>query len=94
MIKGKQSILFDRHPYIVSNGSIVGNKESEGPLGDLFDEYDKSDLFGQQTWELAESKMQQRACEIALAKAGKTLTGYLDEEVIRYIGEHKLYADE
>ena len=27
-------------------------------------------------------------------KAGKTLTGYLDEEVIRYIGEHKLYADE
>ena len=29
-----------------------------------------------------------------LAKAGKTLTGYLDEEVIRYIGEHKLYADE
>ena len=38
MIKGKQSILFDRPPYIVSNGSIVGNKESEGPLGDLFDE--------------------------------------------------------
>lgn len=72
MIKGKQSILFDRPPYIVSNGSIVGNKESEGPLGQLFDEYDKSDLFGEQTWELAESKMQQRACEIALAKAGKT----------------------
>ena len=71
MKKGTQSILFDKPPYIVSSGCIVGNKESEGPLGNLFDEYDKSDLFGQKTWELAESKMQQRACEITLAKAGK-----------------------
>ena len=71
MKKGTQSILFDKAPYIVSSACIVGNKESEGPLGNLFDEYDKSDLFGQKTWELAESKMQQRACEITLAKAGK-----------------------
>ena len=71
MKKGTQSILFDKAPYIVSSACIVGNKESEGPLGNLFDEYDKSDLFGQKTWELAESKMQQRACEITLSKAGK-----------------------
>ena len=46
--KGTQSILFDKPPYIVSSGCIVGNKESEGPLGNLFDEYDKSDLFGRE----------------------------------------------
>ncbi len=71
MIKGKQSILFDNPPYIVSTGSIVGKTEAEGPLGKLFDEYDKSDLFGEKTWELAESKMQLRACLLALSKAKK-----------------------
>lgn len=72
MIKGSQSIEFDRAPYIVSSGSIVGKKESEGPLGELFDEADKTDLFGEETWELAESKMQHRACLLALSKAKKS----------------------
>ena len=71
MIKGKQSISFDRPPYIVSSGSIVGKKESEGPLGNFFDAHDETDLFGEQTWELAESQMQHRACLIALKKAKK-----------------------
>ena len=37
MLKGKQSILFDEVPYIISSGSVVGKKEGEGPLGELFD---------------------------------------------------------
>ncbi len=71
MLRGKQSIEFDRPPFILSSGTVVGKTESEGPLRELFDEYDKTDLFGEKTWELAESKMQHRACLIALAKAMK-----------------------
>ena len=57
MLKGKQSILFDDAPYIISSGSIVGKKEGEGPLGNLFDQYDITDKFTQKTWEKAESKI-------------------------------------
>lgn len=68
---GKQSLSYENPPFIVSSGSIVGKKESEGPLGVLFDQTDETDLFGQETWELAESEMQHRACLLALGKAKK-----------------------
>lgn len=70
-IKGKQSICFDYSPYIISSGCVVGKKEKEGPLGNLFDESSEDDLFGEKTWELAEGMMQQTACKIALHKAGE-----------------------
>lgn len=70
MLKGKQSILFDHAPYIVSSGCVVGKKEGEGPLGKLFDLVEETNLFGQDTWEEAESEMQKEACLIALGKAG------------------------
>ncbi len=69
MIKGSQSIQFDNAPYVVSSGSIVGKKESEGPLGAMFDRIDITDLFGKDNWEAAESEMQKRACLVALEKA-------------------------
>ncbi len=69
MIKGSQSIQFEHAPYLVSSGSIVGKKESDGPLGSLFDSMSQDDLFGEKTWEAAESKMQKDACLIALKKA-------------------------
>ena len=50
--------------------SAVGKKESEGPLGDLFDLCDKSDRFGMKTWESAEGEMQRLAFNTALGKAG------------------------
>ena len=34
---GKQSLAFAEAPYIISSASIVGKKESEGPLGNRFD---------------------------------------------------------
>lgn len=70
VIKGSQSIQFDVAPYIISSGSIVGKKEADGPLGALFDRMDEEDLFGENTWEAAESKMQKEACTLALNKAG------------------------
>jgi len=79
MIKGSQSIQFENAPYIVSSGSIVGKKEADGPLGAFFDRMDENDLFGEKTWEAAESKMQKEACLIALGKAN------LEPEKIRYL---------
>jgi stage V sporulation protein AD len=69
MLKGKQSILFEEPPYIISSGSVVGKKEGEGPLGNLFDLVEEENLFGQDTWEEAESEMQKEACLMALGKA-------------------------
>ena len=79
MIKGSQSIQFENTPYIVSSGSIVGKKEADGPLGQLFDRMDENDLFGEKTWEAAESKMQKEACLIALGKAN------LEPDKVRYL---------
>lgn len=68
-IRGKQSIEFEKAPYIVSSASIAGKKESEGPLGEMFDVVGKDDLFGEDTWEAAESTLQKEACLLALQKA-------------------------
>ena len=79
MIKGSQSIQFENTPYIVRSGSIVGKKEADGPLGQLFDRMDENDFFGEKTWEAAESKMQKEACLIALGKAN------LEPDKVRYL---------
>ena len=55
---------------IFSSSSVVGGKESEGPLGELFDLRDPSNRFGMKTWESAESEMQRLAMNTALAKGG------------------------
>ncbi|MBE6596583.1 MAG: stage V sporulation protein AD [Ruminococcaceae bacterium] len=54
----------------ISAGSVVGKCEFEGPIGDCFDIHDKSDKFGMNTWEKAESEMQRLALNTAMAKAG------------------------
>jgi len=55
-------------PSIVSHASVVGRREHEGPLGELFDYHDSSDTFGQKTWEQSESEMQHIALNLALSK--------------------------
>ena len=56
-------------PTIISHATAVGNKEHKGPLGDRFDYHDESDLFGQESWEMAEGEMQRIALNLALSKA-------------------------
>lgn len=63
--------IFSLHASIHASGSVVGCKEREGPLGNLFDMHDTDDKFGQKTWEKAESEMQRRALGVALQKWGK-----------------------
>ena len=79
IIKGKQSLLFENAPYIVSAASVTGSKEASGPLGKLFDMTNEDDLFGAQTWEEAESTMQKEACVLALGKA------HVKADEIRYL---------
>ena len=79
IIKGKQSLLFENAPYIVSAASVTGSKEAAGPLGKLFDMTNEDDLFGAQTWEEAESTMQKEACVLALGKA------HVKADEIRYL---------
>lgn len=79
IIKGKQSLLFENAPYIVSAASVTGSKEAAGPLGKLFDVTSEDDLFGAQTWEEAESTMQKEACVLALGKA------HVKADEIRYL---------
>lgn len=55
-------------PSIISHASVVGKKESQGPLGCLFDYHDETDRFGQISWELSEGEMQHIALNLALSK--------------------------
>lgn len=75
---GKQSLQFEHPPYILGSASVVGKKEGDGPLGNLFDAVCEDDKFGENTWEESESRMQKEAALLAIGKAG------LEVKDIRY----------
>ena len=79
MQMGNQGLRFAEAPFIISSANIVGKKEGEGPLGELFDVVGEDDTFGQDTWEEAESTLQKEAFTIAVGKAG------LESSQIRYL---------
>ena len=78
---GRASISYGSPVFIKASGSVVGQMESEGPLGSYFDKVgtDKDDLFGADSWEKAESALQKEAVGITLQKAG------VKAEDIRYL---------
>lgn len=63
-------IINTQGAFISAASSVVGKHESLGPMGHCFDVCDSTDLFGEKTWELAESAMQKRAFETMLKKSG------------------------
>ena len=65
---GKQTIEFDNPPSIISTASIVGPKESTGPLAKYFDKCLDDEFFGEKTWEKAESKIIRETANIAVSK--------------------------
>ena len=67
--RGKQSIVFPNPPTITTWASVVGKKESQGPLSNYFDVICSDPYFSQKTWEQAENRMQQIALETLLQKA-------------------------
>ena len=68
--RGKQSFVLPNQPVIAGWASVVGKKESEGPLSKYFDITCQDTRFGQKTWEQAEKQMQKMAIERLLTKCG------------------------
>ena len=67
---GKQTIKFDSPPTILETGCIVGPKESEGPLASYFDQRLDDELWGEKTWEKAESKIIKETVNTTISKSG------------------------
>ena len=69
---GRQTIRLETPPSVAGYGNVVGRREMEGPLAACFDGSGRNALFGERTWEKAESAMQKQALIRALDRAGKT----------------------
>ncbi len=59
---------FLKKPTLRAAATVVGNKETEGPLGTCFDLTSGDTKFGMPTWEQAESEMVRMAYETLLSK--------------------------
>ena len=68
---GRQTVVLNSLPCIVSSAGVVGKKEGDGPLGDEFDVVFEDGRMNEDSWEKAESALQKCAVETALSKAGK-----------------------
>jgi stage V sporulation protein AD len=69
---GKQTKKLENPPIIISTSSIVGPKEGDGPLGHTFDYVIEDEMWGEKTWEKAESKIVKETWLKLLEKASKT----------------------
>ena len=69
---GQSTIILPSRPRIAASAAIAGKKEGEGPLREEFDQIIEDDLFGEETWEKAESRFQYTAADLAIRKAGLT----------------------
>lgn len=76
---GKQSAIFEKDIYILETASVCGTKEGEGPLNKYFDIIAKNNLFEEDSWEKAESKMLNASINMCLNKSN------LSAEEIDYI---------
>lgn len=67
---GVSSIAYANPVIIMGSGNIVGQMENEGPLAGSFDKVsdDKNNMFGEDSWEKAESELQKQAVALTLQK--------------------------
>ena len=66
---GKQTFVFNNYPRVIGNYSVVGPKEGKGNFAQFFDEISDNDLFGEKSYEKAESKMIEYTITQAIANA-------------------------
>ena len=64
------SFTFEKNIGIRAYAAVVGKKEGEGPLRDCFDRVYEDNLLGEDSWEKAESRMQQEAVDLCIEKCG------------------------
>ena len=62
----KRTFTFNSKPQILSTFSVAGPKESEGSIGEYIDLRLENDMFGEDTFEKAESKMLYTAIDNAI----------------------------
>ena len=65
----RSTFAMNHPPSVLASAAVAGKKEGEGPMAQWFDEIQNDTTFGEKTWEKAESRFQQRACQLALKKA-------------------------
>ncbi|AEG60805.1 stage V sporulation protein AD [Desulforamulus ruminis] len=70
MLYGHQTWVFPAKPTVLSAATVVGPFEARGPLAEEFDIIHGDLWLGQDSYEKAEKKMMEEACEIAVQKAG------------------------
>ncbi len=70
MLHGHQTWIFPNKPVILSTGVVGGPFEAQGPLAKDFDILHGDTWLGQDSFEKAEKKMLEQACEKAIEKAG------------------------
>ncbi len=71
---GKQTVQLSNPVFINSTYSIVGPKESEGPLAKYFDNSIQDAFYGEQSWEKAESKLIKSSITGCVAKSNLALS--------------------
>lgn len=64
------TIELSTYPSICAFAAAGGKMEGEGPLGSFYDYISEDSSFGENSWEKAESRLQQHAFEKALSKGG------------------------
>ncbi len=69
---GTQTVCFENPPVIISTAAVSGSKEGEGPIGQFFDTIVKDTMWGEESWEKAESKFMEQAVRTALDKCNRT----------------------
>lgn len=69
MLKGHQTWVFDSKPVIISSAAVGGPFESKGALAEDFDYLHEDVWLGQDSFEKAEKKLLEQACETAINKA-------------------------
>ena len=74
---GKQTVFFSTPPTIIGTAAVAGAKEGEGPLGKHFDTIVNDSMWGEESWEKAESKFMEQAVRTALDKCNLA-TGEID----------------
>lgn len=71
---GTQTYKLDNPATILETASIVGKKESDGPLAKYFDVCLEDEFYGEKTWEKAESKLIKTSIETVLKKSQLSVT--------------------
>ncbi len=70
MLQGHQTWVFENRPVIISSAAVGGPFESKGKLAKDFDLLHGDLWLGQDSYEKAEKKLLEEACETAIKKAG------------------------